>query len=117
MDDKELDAINEKVAKKLGWFKLETPDDSTGYIYGWKNPHRELASVPNYSRDIKAAWIIVEHISKLQPANFNLCGFLSRYTCDIGNSNSSDAYDTAPLAICFAFLKLKRDESMTDEAL
>lgn len=116
--------INEQVARKLGWNKLAKLDDSTGYLYGWKFKG-ELANPPDYCHSIEAAWEILEKKQiALVPTNTGWfatsrdavleegecleiwipSGCATRDHC--GCLRCAIA-DTAPMAICLAFLKLE----------
>jgi hypothetical protein len=55
--------INEAVARGLGLKKLDPPDDSTGFIFSWEKAG-QLACLPNFCTDIKAAWEIVDYVSR-----------------------------------------------------
>lgn len=84
MTDSEL---NEAVASKLG-------KDQAGYLY---------PEIPSYSTSIEAAWEIVE--------KQDFCKLIKAATvfrCKLGeNYPGVEAYgDTAPRAICEAFLRL-----------
>lgn len=99
--------INEAVGKKLGysWPPIPVYDTSTG----------ETKTIwPNYSTDISAAWEIVDLLHKKWvfvsvEASFRgwRCLLNSGWFTELQNERSIDASaDTAPMAICLAFLKL-----------
>lgn len=102
--------INEAVARKLGW-KDNYP------VYQIKDPaYRQILSPPDYCGDIRAAWEIVERIQlseylvkvigKRQPE-------YTFFACEIRTYKPEEkiivmeSADTAPMAICLAFLKLE----------
>ncbi len=111
--------INEAVARKLGWVQMSTPDN-------WKHPDfGEFLDIPNYSQDISAAWEMMEkkeiavlptdkgwyatsNDSRLDEGEClelwipTACG--TRNECGCGRCVIAD---TAPMAICLAFLKLE----------
>lgn len=76
--------INEAVARKLGY---GTPTGN---------------ALPNYCTSIAAAWEIASHCAKFsvfkEPDNY-------QWYCDM-NKQKVIKGDTAPMAICLAFLKL-----------
>lgn len=101
--------LNESVARKLGW-RL----DSTGH---WHSPPVDghgscWDALPPYSTDIKAAWEIVGCLEidywvalRRKPID----GSKHEWSCVIGKEPESveeAIADTAPRAICLAFLKL-----------
>lgn len=124
MTDKELDAINEKVAKRLGWKSIHTN------LCMNSNPPYSCEScgcnkLPDYSRDIKAAFELGEKYyiaviplktgylasTKDLPAEEGEClelwytsSCMTRGECNCG---ACEIADTASLAICLAFLKLE----------
>jgi len=107
--------INEAVAAKLGWkavkIKQMLPEreetrwmDPSGVVQPWGKCH-------DYSTSIEAAWEIV---NSLKDHGFTLrkADPLVRWYCSIfdwvtpGALNVEEEAETAPLAICMAFLKL-----------
>jgi hypothetical protein len=106
-----FDAINEQVAKKLEWkFKKNIwsgpPEgEGSGVLFVESALH-----VPDYARDIGAAWQIVER----HDGHFELfnCGCLEkpRFGCELQNGDHKHTIqakaDSMPLAICLAFLRL-----------
>lgn len=83
------DCLSGHVAKKLG---------------------RNSWHLPSYSTDISAAWEIVEHLGNcgitIRKADPTTKWFVSMFDWDKGNPNVGSEADTAPRAICEAFLKL-----------
>lgn len=103
--------INERVARKLGSLVCDHSgeeyrylDSSKSYTHG-ANGHHYI--IPDYCRDIKAAWEIVE---KLKNENLvTLWWHDGEWECDIEHSFSEadiGKAETAPMAICLAFLKM-----------
>lgn len=99
--------LNELVARKLG----------KGHIQdGWE----KVCVIPNYSTSIQAAWEIVEWLGKQDVDGygysvniFNMDTDPDGWYCSISHLDShmmkglpQEKADTAPLAICKAFLKL-----------
>jgi hypothetical protein len=105
--------INEAVAKKLGWEKHNrtceqlTPGASI-FTYG-NHWYQEGAlcreRMPNYCHSIEAAWEIVKN----QTVTLDNCHGV--WHCGISVDTEEewveDVADTAPMAICKAFLTLK----------
>lgn len=112
MDDQEL---NEAVALKLGWVNLEWSEPSglrpelSGKREG-SPPFGE--TVPAYSTSIAAAWEIIQYCENelvLYQIDLSWSRTGSSWHCTLGTKNQyneSVGADTAPLAICKAFLKL-----------
>jgi hypothetical protein len=101
MTDEELDQINERVAKALGWKPKNTDFPSAPDI------------PPDYSRSIEAAWEIVER-SIPKPFAYLLTikkSYASNwYVAFNDDENIFDSVgNSLPLAICKAFLKLKEN--------
>lgn len=129
------DEINEAVAKKLGWVQVPYYRDRIAWKRNGKGPcfkprfhHPHIQSIcnskgylPDYCCDIKDAWQIVDKMQSVkepfglfEPYIFydklgdscwvcgikSPCGFIVR-----------ESADTAPLAICLAFLKLHDNNS------
>lgn len=112
MNEKE---INEAVARKLGWevnhdySRMATKSDIGKNII-------IADAVPKYCHSIAAAWEIVEHVAK---KNFTVdlsfedyLGFKARVSIRSEDGGAWTYHargikaDTAPMAICLAFLKL-----------
>lgn len=99
--------INEAVARKLGW--KDDPD-------GWIQPNGPWFPMPPaYSTKIEAAWEILEHCCSRGFAvkieqDFGM-EFWRATICDDRKIETKcclhEDGDTAPLAICLAFLKLE----------
>lgn len=102
--------INEKVALGLGWKK-----DQKNW---WYRPAPSGAGYnmsivglcPDYSRDIGAVWEVVENLASKGFA-VKVVWMMQLGTCVI-NYNGGEPLahanaDTAPMAICLAFLELK----------
>lgn len=101
--------INEAIARKLGVkFGIESKQVGDTEIF----THR-IYPLPNYCHDIKAAWGIVEHLTKENKwfrlenndgwhfGPVELCGD------ELYIDEPEGIADTAPMAICLAFLKLQ----------
>lgn len=119
--------INEAVAKKLGWAKGSYAEVESVSGNSWTDYPKEdgtermvISKLPDFCHDIKAAWEIVDFIESKQGA-FNIIGFWHqpcscgdydryRYEVRIYNAKEPPACaraDSAPMAICKAFLKLE----------
>lgn len=112
----ELNATNEQVAKKLGWYQEETRTGNGSELL-WKrmirvSPNARISrakcqiesELPDYSRSIAAAWEIVEHCKKdVRLSNeFQWALFEATNSSD----DSFEIFDITALAICQAFLKI-----------
>lgn len=94
--------INEAVARKLGWTYHE---DATPLC--WEMPTTSTVYVknyPDYYHSIQAAWeILTDHCDTWEI-------YCNGSTVDVTLSKNYDTAgreaDTAPMAICLAFLKL-----------
>lgn len=99
-EDMSAEEINEAVARKLGK-KLMTHNGITGIEreYG-------ILALPAYATSLSAAWEIVEKCEYFYL--FRMPGM--KWECKLTFSDKPELYarecDTAPLAICLAFLKL-----------
>lgn len=109
MTDHEL---NEAVARKLGWELERHPNAITPYwIRGQETV--DLEDLPDYCHSIEAAWEVVEHLHKLE-YHVELIAWpmetRKAYSCDITelgvDKHNFCETDTAPMAICLAYLKL-----------
>jgi len=95
--------LNEAVARKLGWKELGGRWSSPG-LTGWKN-----IECPAYSTSIEAAWEIVERMEYMTLRHRYGLG-LKGFVCQVdrnGQMVANEEADTAPMAICKAFLKLE----------
>lgn len=91
--------INEAVARKLGYIECKccTPKE-------WLTLEYSHCLLPDYCHDIKAAWEIAEkHKGDMSITKQN-----GKFCCEIYiPSYQWNAWaDTAPMAICLAFIKL-----------
>lgn len=102
--------INEAVARKLGWTDIHK-EESLNYALVGK-VHEVLALIPDYCHSISAAWEIMDkyrlalksvshqwHVT----ANVGCPSWIEEKTCECGTCEKGD---TAPMAICKAFLLL-----------
>jgi len=109
--------INEAVARKLGWTQIQKkmrnghPSDQ---IEGVRPPSEGprcpmFTDIPDYCHSIEAAWEIVEHLHKEMKGSFRWDFVLERsdraWRCGVFDVEDIEA-DTAPMAICLAFLQL-----------
>lgn len=107
--------INEAVAVKLGWRQCV---HDHGNEIRWNKPEMVNCAfrVPDYCRSIAAAWEVVEH---LQGPSVNRIVQLTygnldkKWSFGLRGDRAADIWeiwidaDTAPMAICLAFLKLE----------
>lgn len=111
MTDQEL---NEAVAKKLGWTELGWDSGLAGikteYFLGTDSKGEKYQKVPSYSTSIQAAWEIVGKI-KFFCLDRESTGEWAVW--DMAGTEEAECIckaDTAPRAICEAFLKLEANE-------
>lgn len=97
--------INEAVARKLGWIKDRRFMDDHLSAVGWGRGSEFIQHPVDYCHSIAAAWEVVEWMLK-NGHDFNM-------SCDessFGIAWKYDEYiveaDTAPMAICLAFLRV-----------
>lgn len=95
--------INEAVARKLGWEPVPVSNDNV-YYGAWRQINGVLVipKVPDYCHSIEVAMGIVgEHKEgfEIKFKNGVWCVWMS-------GLRSNEYADTAPMAICLAFLKL-----------
>lgn len=106
--------INEQVARKLGWTELFLSENIGCMDIAGKRhlTDRMNSTVPKYCERIEAAWEIVGTFhprlgmslyQHLQPPYGWTCLI---YTTMTEEPTARERADTAPLAICKAFLKL-----------
>lgn len=105
--------INEKVARKLGWTINTTQDYKPWYWPPGSRPESNgVRELPDYSGSIQAAWEIVEHIQNQRLwISLGFDGAVKRWLFRSGpfglqGQTTEWSADTAPMAICKAFLKL-----------
>lgn len=105
--------INERVAKALGDFEF-VPASNGSDAYWKRKSYPQFPFLPNFSGSIEAAWEIVDYCVR-RNLKFNL-GHISRrsqWLVQISGTPSfyfAEQADTAPMAICLSFLKLKEGE-------
>lgn len=120
------EAINEAVARRLGWKLCD--DDPLPGVKEWHSPGDErgigvcTTVLPDYCHSFDAAWEIWEKLSDL---NYDLqlysswdrrnivCFHATEKTVRVNEYPPRQLHgeaDTAPVAICLAFLKLPEGE-------
>ncbi len=123
--------INIAVARKLGWIDVgQEPGQS--WISGISPELQSQRSmmhieIPDYCGSIAAAWEILDKLAKENERKG--CGPIlsvehdGRWHCRLGpmaltldDPNVAQA-DTAPMAICLAFLKLQTTEDLTKKSI
>ena len=109
--------LDRQVAEALGWFDIEVIDE---FVMGF-NPNEpgqnDWGQIPHYSTSIADAWTLVDIMVKAGwYPQIAYCAD-KKWECmimdleeDVENSVYRHA-DTAPLAICLAFLKWKEAQS------
>ncbi len=97
--------INKTVARKLGW---SCPLNCDSEAEGKTDSH-----IPDYCHSIAAAWEVVEHLRRNDwqiridsPCNTETWACSLMLITDVYNRINDINADTAPMAICLAFLKL-----------
>ncbi len=99
--------INEAVARKLGWYALKWRDEPGKHPAWWglNQFHQVESLIPDYCHFIAAAWEVVEKCFRVKMEKFS-----DEWQCELGDGKHGDEFasaDTAPMAICLAFLKLQ----------
>lgn len=107
--------INEAVARKLGWCACdhEIEHHSAGQSKGemiCSNAFCKCESIryADYCHSIAAAWEVVEHLKEYW-VGIRYKPSAQQFNAVIANDDkalSEEVADTAPMAICLAFLKL-----------
>lgn len=97
--------INVSIALLLGWVPNQNPNFKRDMEKTWKSPSGGLSFLPDYCGSIFAAWEIVEFVSH----QFTLQRLekSKKWICTMNEwGRDGSVADTAPMAICLAFLKL-----------
>lgn len=107
----DLDQINIEVAKKLGWTITGECGGLKAFRNFKENEISEQEYIPAYSTDIRAAWEIVEYLKiklghKITSTVIVLTDGAQWYCHLQAPGLIQGVGDTAPIAICKAFLKL-----------
>lgn len=102
--------INQMVALRLGW-KIKKWRGSGKY---WFAPGHDSPDIflPKYCTDIKAAWEIVEKlVNDHCTVSLNMTWRFGKpaYQGSIYVGGAGEISDTAPMAICLAFLKIPKE--------
>lgn len=99
--------INEAVARKLGWTHLQWREGPSfaSHWTGLRKDHSVEVMIPDYCHSIEAAWKIVEHLVKTKLVGL-VMGAPGKWMFTIEGRKEMPISDTAPMAICQAFLKL-----------
>lgn len=115
--------LNEAVARKLkGWcsnckctYPVESAHHNCPGEFG-NCHHADNCNLPAYRTSIEAAWEIVDKIKETEL--FALCFHDGQWHCEInccdGERPIDEEADTAPKAICLAFLKLEIEEDSNE---
>lgn len=106
--------INESVAKKLGWTIYPDIVDPLHRYWFYPNTKKSVKDddLPDYCQSIEAAWEILEKIKEKFDGVF-LYNYTGKWVVadpygagnELVGATLAEA-DTAPMAICLAFLKL-----------
>lgn len=115
--------INEAVARKLGWKPIKEISEEKriqnhfeGYLTHWTQDEGKSSSwcLPAYSQSIHAAWEIVKLIkTPIRMIEIETPMGEAHWVCRIyenGDIIAGHGADTAPMAICKAFLKLEESK-------
>lgn len=110
-------AINEAVARGLGWIDSDLPVKGRGWIKLEVQPGSwtYLDAYPDYCHSIKAAWEILDSlVSRKRYVSIEFESENNEWDCVLGADRRAYEPDaraqasTTPMAICLAFLKLKK---------
>jgi len=109
--DQEVEMVSIRVAEKLGWQGMQFSQN--GRLVGSPPGQKRLTAVPSYALDIKAAWEIIDLLTKRQVrisiVNEAIRGDIRNYVVEIGNPENPLAkasHRTIQVAVCLAFLKM-----------
>ena len=103
---------NDAVAKKMGWEKVVGPAPMHHVVWIRKGNFGNGTELPPaYAFDIKAAWEIVERFKPTNAIVLNQHIQSEQWSCQMWTAMTEEpdftvTADTAPMAICRAFLKL-----------
>jgi hypothetical protein len=105
LETEELEALRTRVAEWLGWRKMAYSRGTQ--LSGQRIDSARIARIPAYSRDLVAAWEIVEVVAKRgYRVEVAALAFGGTYRVDIGeggNTISRAVYPSPAAAICLAF--------------
>lgn len=103
--------LNEACARRLGWIPWD------GAVNKWRRGKEWRKKPRNYVGDIRAAWEVVEFMSRKGVGTYLFGGIGDSWHCDLhrhpaaqDDPEVSQSADTAPRAICLAFLKLQEGQ-------
>lgn len=95
--------INERVAKRLGWKECQcAPEHRETHKSYMPSKHTR----PDYSRSIEAVWEVISLPGYFWTISNMTHMWFARYTQEGGKVLSASYADTAPMAICRAFLRI-----------
>ena len=116
VEEMTAEELREEIARLRGWTDTDRP------LVHWKTPpsHPRWAWVPNWPSDIAAAWQLVEEIEKECHAVSMERGSKKQWDCVILPEEVQETWvvgegDTAPLAICRAYVAWKRTQERPGE--
>lgn len=113
-DPENLEALRVKTAERLRWTAIEY--SRQGHLVGHGPGRRDLKVVPSYSRDVSAAWEVVEGLNKQgwRVAITNPRAGIPEYTVEITRPDGQKAmatHERIAVAICTAFVALEKDQA------
>lgn len=103
--------VNEAVARKLGWkAKCQKYKTLEGQL-DCQVTHYRKSKLPDYCHSIQAAWEIVDNWNESGDVYFRRETMAKKMNWEVSfwfnkECKASEWADTAPMAICLAFLKL-----------
>lgn len=97
--------INEAVARKLGWTFHDDPFNGNHWDR-YPDGHGSEKEVPDYCHSIEAAWAIVPEIPYFTICQIGDFVWRVSWLPSTAGPTPFEQADTAPMAICRAFLEL-----------
>jgi hypothetical protein len=105
----ELDELRVMIAEKRGWTKVRMTKILG--LRGHVPQHDWDDALPDWPRDIAAAWELVEEMRAARVVfNFTYIGYASRWYCELAGGRYAKGGDTAPEAISRAYLQWKESK-------
>lgn len=109
--EEDMEVLRVQVAERLGWTAIGI--NVVGCLVGHPPERRDFHVVPSFSKDIKAAWEIVDMLThtgtRVAISHRTALGSPQQYVVEIGEGEgllARESHSTASAAVCLAFLKI-----------